>query len=162
MKFINVQVPNRPHFYHLKKILKTLEQPPGRPIISGINIFTSNLSHYVDIYFQDHVKKQSYFRDLYDLIKILNVTLLGNISFLTLDVTSFYTNIHLGMKCVDETLKQDDGITDKAFLVNSVKFILENNYFTFRDDIYKPRKGTAKATRVAPSYANLFLGSFKL
>lgn len=35
-----------------------------RPIISGVNSITCNLSHYVDLYLQDHVKVlDSYLRD---------------------------------------------------------------------------------------------------
>ncbi|CAH2299139.1 Hypothetical predicted protein, partial [Pelobates cultripes] len=39
-------------FYHLPKIHKSLINPPGRPIISGLGSLTSNLSEYVDQFLQ--------------------------------------------------------------------------------------------------------------
>lgn len=40
-KFLIFDQPNRPHFYHLPKINKRLEQPPGTPIIARVKSFTS-------------------------------------------------------------------------------------------------------------------------
>ncbi|CAH2301946.1 Hypothetical predicted protein, partial [Pelobates cultripes] len=42
-------------FYYLPKIHKRLENPPGRPIISGIGSLTSNISQYVDFFLQQRV-----------------------------------------------------------------------------------------------------------
>lgn len=80
VRFINVTVPNRPHFYHPLKIHK----PKQRPFILGINSVTSNLSHYLDLYLQDYVKSMdSYLRDSGDLIKIpLNTPWSEGLSFL--------------------------------------------------------------------------------
>lgn len=84
---------------------------------------------------------------------------------LTMDVTALYSNIshELGIKCIDHTVSQDPEIPEaqKFFLLNSFNFILENNYFIYGEEIYRQKKGTAMETRVAPTYANLFMGSFE-
>ncbi|CAH2300258.1 Hypothetical predicted protein, partial [Pelobates cultripes] len=53
--FICCKHPRMAVFYHLPKIHKSLINPPGRPIISGINSLTSNLSQYVDQFLQPMV-----------------------------------------------------------------------------------------------------------
>ena len=42
--------------------------------------------------------------------------------------------------------------------MNSLKLILENNFFSFEDDIYLQVSGTAMGTKVAPTYASLVMG----
>lgn len=121
----------------------------------------------MDIYLQDLVKDlDSYLRDSDHLINILKeTTWQEGLSFLTLDVTALYLNIDhdLGVECVEKALRNDREITDKqrSFLADSLNFILENNYFQYEDSIYWQRKGTAMGTRVAPSFANIFMGAFE-
>lgn len=94
-RFLNIQQPNKPTFYHLPKIHKDLSNPPGRPIISGMNSATCNLSAYLDVFLQDYVRKQpTFIRDSDDVIRlILNTEWIEGLSFLTMDVTSLYSNI---------------------------------------------------------------------
>lgn len=71
--FIYIKGPNIPLFYHLSKAHKSLWNPPGRPIISGIRSNACNLSHYINIYLQDFVKDlKSYLKDSDSLINLLN------------------------------------------------------------------------------------------
>lgn len=42
-RFIVIQEPSEPFFYYLPKLHKDPCNPPGRPIISGVNSSTSNL-----------------------------------------------------------------------------------------------------------------------
>lgn len=55
--FIKIEGASKPHFYHIPKIHKCLKSPPGRPIISGVNSFMCNLSHYLDLHLQEYVRK---------------------------------------------------------------------------------------------------------
>uniref|UniRef100_A0A673FTB7 Uncharacterized protein n=1 Tax=Sinocyclocheilus rhinocerous TaxID=307959 RepID=A0A673FTB7_9TELE len=48
--FLYVQHPRVPLFYTLPKIHKSLENPVGRPIVSGIGSVTEKISQYVDYY----------------------------------------------------------------------------------------------------------------
>lgn len=47
-KFLQISFPVTPTFYALPKIHKHATNPPGRPIISGINSLTSKASQVVD------------------------------------------------------------------------------------------------------------------
>lgn len=55
-KFIYMENPSSPFFYHLPKVHKDLKYPPGWTVISGINSCTSQLSHYVDCNLQNYVR----------------------------------------------------------------------------------------------------------
>lgn len=167
LKFISIKHPNIPLFYHLLKIHKDLQTLPGRPIISRIPSITSNLSQYLDIYLQDYVKcQQSHLHDSDQLIKILMTTSWSKgLAFLTMDATSLYLNIdhHLSLHCIDLVLGKDPEVSvlQRQFLLKSLEFILMNNFFTCGDNTYRQRRGTAMGTRVAPAYANLFMGAFE-
>lgn len=87
----------------------------------------------------------SYLRDLNDLIKILlNIPWSEGLPFLTMDVSALYYNIdhELGVNCVNNVLLQNKEILEsrRLFLTKALKFILENNFFTFGEDIFWKRK----------------------
>lgn len=162
--FIFIPIPNKPFFYHLPKVHKCIDDPLGRPIILGINGPTSNLSHFIDLYFQEYVGElKSYLKDSDGLIKILK-TLEWNedIKFLTMDVTSLYSKINHenGIQCVERYLQQDAEVPEcqRTFLLDGLSLILHNYFFEYNGAIYHQRRGTAMGTRVAPAYANLFMG----
>lgn len=166
-QFIHIPFSNKPFFYHLPKIHEDLKTPPGRPIISGINGATSNLSHYIDLYLQNYVVKlDSNLKDSYHLIKeLLNQPWERGLGFLTMDVTSLYSNIQheIGINCVRKFLDEDPEIPEsqKIFLLDGIRFILENNFFIYNHTTYQQQRGTAMGTRMAPSYANLFMGAIE-
>lgn len=62
--------------YYLPKVHKSVTQPPGRPIISGINSVTSRIGKYIDYYLQPIVKSiPSFLKDTRDTIaKLQQVT----------------------------------------------------------------------------------------
>lgn len=165
--FILITCPNKPFYYHLPKVHKDLKKPPGRPIISGINSCPSNLSHFVDLFLQDYVVQlPSHLKDSDSLIRILNnLTWFEGLHFLTLDVTALYSNIghEKGIECIEEFFVQDSELLEgqKSFLLDAIRFILMNNFFAYDGGVYHQIKGTAMGTRMAPSYANLFMGSFE-
>lgn len=154
-------------FYHLPKVHKDLSNPPGRPIISGINSCTSQLSQYLDIYLQDYVKElPSYLRDSESLIRLLKTSRwVDDLRFVTMDVTALYSNIEhsIDMKCIAHYLREDKEISpsQQRFLLDALHLILYENYFTYNGVIYQQVKGMAMWTRMAPSYANLFMGRFE-
>lgn len=91
-----ILVPNRPFFNNLPKIHKDVKKPPGRPIISGINSSTCNLSHFLDLHLQDYVRSlPSYLKNTDSLIRLLkNQEWNSNMLLITMDVTALYSNIH--------------------------------------------------------------------
>ena len=79
----------------------------------------------------------------------------------TLDVTALYTNIphDEGIEACGAMLNTREVLrppTDD--IVNLIKLVLTRNNFTFNDEHYLRVHGTAMGTRMAPSYANIFMG----
>lgn len=90
---------------------KSLTNPPGRPIISGIQSSTSQLSQYLDIYLQDYVRTlPSYLKDSDHLITtIKDLEWEENSWLITMDVTALYSNIqhNIGIRCTEQYLEKD-------------------------------------------------------
>ena len=42
-----------------------------------------------------------------------------------------------------------------------LEYILKENYFTFNDKLYLQKHGTAVGTKMAPSFANIFMGALE-
>ena len=150
-----------PAFYFLPKIHK--QNITGRPIISGNNSPTEKISAFVDEHikqFVPHIK--SYVRDTPDFIKkIENFKLNGDYFLVTMDVTSLYTNIpnHEGLVAVTQTLIRENAQfrANNRSLITLLQHVLHMNNFRFNGENYLQIGGTAMGTRVAPSYANLFM-----
>ena len=80
----------------------------------------------------------------------------------TLDISSRYTNIphDKQISAWDEFLKtRTEQLTPTKYSCQKIQLILENNAFTFNGAYYLQLQGMTMGTRMAPSYANLFLGS---
>ena len=150
-----------PAFYFLPKIHK--QKITGRPIISGNNCPTEKISAFIDEHikqFVPHIK--SYVRDTPDFIKkIENFKLNGDYFLVTMDVTSLYTNIpnHEGLVAVTQTLIRENAQfrANNRSLITLLQHVLHMNNFQFNGENYLQIGGTAMGTRVAPSYANLFM-----
>ena len=83
-------------FYMLPKIHKKLQNPSGRPIVSGNSCPTEKISQLVDFFLQPHVKQlPSYIKDTtHFLNKLDNLGRIpANAILVTLDVAGLYTNI---------------------------------------------------------------------
>ena len=110
---------------------------------------------------------KSYVRDSIHLINILkDFTIQPGILLCTLDVTSLYTNIpHLeGIQCTKEMLaiyKPPDTLPHNSYIIELLELVLTNNHFEFNGEFYHQLSGTAMGTKLAPSYANLFMTKFE-
>lgn len=86
-------------------------------------------------------------------------------SFLTMDVSSLYSNIDhsIGINYVHKLLDEELEIPvpQRIFLLDSLRFMLENYFFMYHNALYHQCRGTAMGTRMAPSYANLFMWILK-
>ena len=110
---------------------------------------------------------KSYVRDSTHLINILkDFTIQPGILSCTLDVTSLYTNIpHLeGIQSIKEMLaihKPPDMLPHNSYIIETLELVLTNNHFEFNGEFYHQLSGTAMGTKLAPSYANLFMTKFE-
>ena len=152
------------HFYILPKIHKSLDNPPGRPIVSSNQCPTERISPIVDLHLKPLVSAlPSYIRDTKDfLFKLESLLPLppGAILF-TMDVVGLYTNIpHDGGLTACEQVLQGRAcqVPPTADIISLAKLVLELNSFTSNKQHYLQICGTAMGTRMAPSYANLFMG----
>ena len=156
-------------FYILPKIHKPGN--PGRPItcISSCKAPTEGISHFVHV---DHhlaplVKKiPSYIRDTTDFLeKLQNISILPVETLLvTLDVKSLYTNIphSEGIEACQTALNTSQVLRPPTEdLVHLIELILIKNNFTFQGEHCHQIHGTAMGTRMAPSYANIFMGNLE-
>jgi hypothetical protein len=110
----------------------------------------------------------SYIKDTNHFLQtIFNITtpLPPNTILATINVQSLYTNIphDEAIRATLEALDTKNGCmwplrkVTLQFLIH----ILKENYFTFNDQIYFQKHGTAMGTKMAPSFANIFMGTLE-
>ena len=137
-------------------------------LFSSKKYSTERLSYFVDYHLQPSVDKlPSFVKDTNDFLnKLLTI---GNFSanslLVTLDVSSlYYTNIphNEGINACERFLRTSSHKTiPTSTLCDVIRMILTMNNFSFNDNNYLQIHGTAMGTKMAPSYANLFLGFFE-
>ena len=162
--FLMPTLPTRtPLFYLLPKIHK--KGVPGRPVVSGCDAPTENMSRYIDFFLQPLVSKiPSYVRDTKHFLQ----TILGTKQrypkgtlLITLDVKRLYTNIphHEGIEACCNAF-QHTTVSPKPplwFFRKCLEYILKRNYFKRGDSCDKQIMITAKGCRCAACLANIFL-----
>jgi len=89
-----------------------------------------------------------------------------NSLLVTLDVGSLYTNIPneegiSACKTVLERYRAGETTPSNKSLVELLRLVLYKNNFEFNEKHYLQVGGTAMGTRVAPSFANIFMSSFE-
>ena len=142
-----------------------------RPIVSSCNSITEPLSQFVDRWLQPHVKRlPSYLKDTTEFLRLIETTELPNNCLLaSIDVSSLYTNIphNDGIQNVLHYLKNNpDSYTQPEqptpeVLAELIDIVLKNNVFEFNNEYYLQIQGTAMGTKMAPAYANLFMGKLE-
>ena len=151
-------------FYLLPKIHK--EGMPGRPIVSAIGHPTENISEFIDLHLRPHVESlPSYLKDTTDYLnKTPSSNLPPDTLLVTMDVTSLYTNIphDEGVEACrvawdSREIKQPP----TESLVKLLQHVLKLNNFMFNGEHYMQISGTAMGTKMAPSYANVFMGKLE-
>ena len=112
-------------------------------------------------------KLPSYLRDSTHLINILRGLCLPEHAILaSLDVTSLYTNIPNleGIQAIGSYLfkyRSPHQNPTNASLCKLLELVLTTNNFLFDNKEYLQIGGTAMGTKLAPSFANLFMGHFE-
>ncbi len=163
--WLNPISPRTALFYILPKIHKAGN--PGRPIISANECPTERISIFVDHYIRPLAKKvPSYVKDTGHLLEILHDLgqLRKGMILVTIDVSALYTSIpHIdGLEALEEALNARE-VQDPPteVLITLAKLILQNNVFRFNKTHYRQTQGTAMGTRMAPSYAILFMAKLE-
>ena len=165
LKYLIPDSPKHGRFYFLPKFHKA--NNPGRPIVSANVIPLKKISEFVDFHHRQHVEAlPSFIKDTTDYLQKMAALnpLPSNTTLITMDVTSLYTNIpHSdGIEvCKEIWESRSVKIPPTDCLVTMITMVLKKNNFTFNGDHYLQINGTAMGTKMAPSYANIFMGKFE-
>jgi peptide-methionine (R)-S-oxide reductase len=168
-RYLQNSNPRTSELYLLPKVHKNKLPMPGRPIVSANNSPTERISEFADFFLKPLVQKtRSYVRDTTDFInKIESITTLPAECYLcTVDVTSLYTNIPNDegvTACTNILNKYRTGslIPSNENIARVLEHVLYMNNFNFNGKHYLQVGGTAMGTRVAPSFANIFMADFE-
>ena len=166
LKVVN---PNAGNIYMLPKIHKDPKSrnPPPRPICNSKNTPTEKISQWVDEQLQPLVKElPSYLQDDSDFLRKINELnqqekLPPGTLLVTLDIKSLYTNIPTEggeAACRYFLEKSHKKLCVVSTIMKFISLILKFNFFKFGNNFFIQRSGTAMGTKMAPSYANLFMG----
>ena len=139
----------------------------GRRPVSVNGHPTEGISEFVSFHLNPLVQLlPSYVKNwthLLNTLKDIDV-LPTNAVLITLDVSSLYTNM-TKKEGIDVCRIAFSQRTDRSVPTESIcdliRMILIMNNFVFNDEHFIQRHGTAVGTRMAPAYANLFMGDFE-
>ena len=167
-EYLTLETPRTPNFYLLPKIHKNKIPPPADlsyPLMDALlneslNLWTISSNHlYINFpptYGIVHISS--------NLLKDLRLP--ENAILASLDVTSLYTNIPNGegiQATASYLLKYrspNENPTSTS-LCKLLELVLTTNNFRFDNKEYLQIGGTAMGTKLAPSFANLFMGYFE-
>ena len=166
--------PTPGRFYGLvknqKPILEGEQIPPLRPVVSGCGSNTEMISWMIDQEAKHMVPMpESYWQDTPHALRDLKEEnnkgpQPGNAILVTADVVGLYTNIpqDQGMQVFREALNSSrfrpEPKLPTEFLMTLLMFVLTCNLFIFNSSFWLQIYGTAMGTRVAPTFACIFMG----
>ena len=165
LEYLIPEKPRAGRFYLLPKIHK--ENNPGRPIVSANGHPTEKISEFVDYHLRSHVEAlSSHIKDTTDYLRKMESLnpLPPDTILVSMDVTSLYTNIpHAdGIAACKEVWEQRSNQNPPTeCLVQMLTLVLKHNNFTFNGEHFLQINGTAMGTKMAPSYANIFMGKLE-
>ncbi|XP_014670741.1 PREDICTED: uncharacterized protein LOC106811578 [Priapulus caudatus] len=155
-----------PNFYIMPKVHK--QGNPGRPILSANSSPTEMISAFVDHHNNTLVRNiLSYIRDTVDFFSFISnfPPLPPEALLCTLDVSSLYTNISPdeGIQALRQALDTRPAPQKPStnFLADIAELILTKNNFQFNNHHYLQIQGTPMGSKMAPSYANLFMDNLE-
>ena len=168
--YLTTNIDRTQQCYLSPKIHKDPHNPLGRPIVSGSAGPTDKISQFVDHFIGPLVPlSQSYIRNLTHLVNILNkLTMQPGMILCTLDIPSLYTNIphNEGIQSIKVVLavqRTAQSLPHNSYIIELFEVVLMNNHFWVWvqwQTLYQ-MSGTAVGTKLAPSYANLFMTKFE-
>ncbi|XP_011858662.1 PREDICTED: uncharacterized protein LOC105556190 [Vollenhovia emeryi] len=150
-----------PRAYGLPKIHK--DNYPLWIIISSINSPLHDLASFMNSIISKSLPPPfSHIDNSYDLFETLSEKTIGESEiFISLDVTSLFTNVPLELALESLTkrwnlIEKNTKIPKQEFL-STIKFILYSTYFTFNGIIYKQTHGTPMGSPISPLIADLVM-----
>ncbi|XP_055922780.1 uncharacterized protein LOC129953564, partial [Eupeodes corollae] len=155
-----------PQFTGLPKIHK--QGTPIRPLINYTTAPGYKIAKTLQKIIKNNIKiiNNHSIQNNKDLIeKLQNLNISPNYKLISLDVTNMYTNIP-----IDETIQiLKENLTNTATintqqineLINLIKTILKQNYFTFNDEYYTQTEGLAMGSPLSGLLADIYLNHYE-
>ena len=159
-----------PRTARLYFLTKTHKSPMSiRPIVSCINCATENLSRFLDSYLQPMMKQlPAFIKDTTHFINAIeDIDIQPTDLLVTVDVKSLYTNIpnQSGIDaCYSAWQRQqmkDPQHPPAETLRHLLEMVLKLNTLEFDQEFYLQTSGTAMGQKLAPAYANVFMGQLE-
>ena len=141
--------------------------PPLRPVVSMSGSNTEGLSHWVDEQAKAEVHKlPSYVEDTRHLLQIFQETnetkrQPAHAIPVVMDITNMYGNIPWedGNIAFQEAMDQREDLSiPTSFIMKVLSVVLSRNVFEFLGKLFIQLFGVAMGSRVAPTYACIFMG----
>ena len=137
----------------------------SRPIVSGPKSVTKGLSKLLEKILTPLVSQLlTYIKDEWDFLRKFPNNIGPDSHVLCCDIIGLYTSIpnELGLQAseywVDKLRHLIPARFTKDFIMEGIKFVLENNYFNFNNETWHQLVGTAMGKEVASPYACLTVG----
>ena len=166
VEYLVVSKPRLGRFYLLPKIHKRLENVPGRPVISNCGTATERISEFLDCHIQPLVDGvPSVIKDSTHFLQRLEDS--GHIPstaiLCAMDVVGLYAHISQSedLEALRLAFNKAEGNIPVDDLVSLAKLVFENNFFEFDENVFRQKLGTAIGTKLAPGFANIFMGYFE-
>ena len=165
-KITEEELSTLPYFYATKKIHK--ESMDVRPITACCGTILYRLGIIIDMWLQNvaitfdsYIKNSKQFKD-----KLLALPRKRDAKIFTADAHAMYTNIDTesALKEIKSYLYFNQAkIPDLPIgaFMSELKIIMENNFFTFGDTLWRQINGAAMGQPQSPSYATILLGIYK-
>ena len=173
-RFINLKLLRKPYKFKTVNILEYIKiyKPLDltlRPFVAGPNCPTRRLNNLVDILLKPVlIYIKSYIKDNLDfLVKCFRENKWDTI-LTTSGILGLYSNIphEYDLEAIEYWLdnfpESLHARFSKEFVLESVRFILENNNLNFDNECFNKIKGTTMGTIFAPTYPNLTMGFLEL
>ncbi|CAJ0924715.1 unnamed protein product [Ranitomeya imitator] len=166
-EYLTKQNPITPVFYILPKIHKSLDNPPGRPIVASTESILSPTSKFLEKILTPLIQQTpSFLLGTGTFLQLIqNLTIIPKEAFLvTFDAKDLYTSIpHLeGIQSVRTLLTSSNMDPVQINLCcDLLSIILPNNFFLFEDKFFLQTRGTTMGSNVAPPYANCYMADYE-
>ena len=158
------QSPRTQRLYFTEKLHKN---PTSiRPIVSGCSGPTEKISAFLDHHLKPLIPQlRSYTRDSGHIVSILETTPFPKDCILVaIHPSNLYLNIPQDERtavCLDALQDHDLLPMPRELLQTLFDIVLKCNVFSFSTHTFQQTQGTAMGTKMAPSYANFFMGNLK-
>lgn len=150
--------------YTIPKIHKSLVNPPGRPIVSGIGSVLEPLSRFADAFLRPMVQKTStYLKDTKDILILLEGITFDTTKQLLIscDVESLYTSLPQDetLTIIEDVLFEDDWeyMTPRNVVMECCSLALKETFFEYEKTLFLQKHGTSMGSTFAPSIAGLYV-----